>query len=204
MDRSGLRRYYDRNAAVYDRWMASYDRVMLGSLRHRLCGLARGRTLEVAVGTGLNLVGYPPGTELIGVDYSPEMLRVARRRVRQVDRVMHLAQADAYALPFADASFDSVVTTLFLSSAPDPAGAVAEVSRVLRPEGSLLVVDHGRSDIAPVHLVERMVRGVLRARTGVDLSREPTEYLDRSRFRVERVERSRLGIVELVVARRLR
>lgn len=202
VDRSRLRRYYDDNAGVYDRWMVSYDRFMLGGLRHDLCGLARGRTLELAVGTGLNLDAYPAGLELVGADYSTKMLEGARRRAQSSATAVALLQGDAAHLPFPDGTFDTVLTTLFLSSAPNLPVTVAEVSRVLRPGGRLLVLDHGRSDLALVRLVERTVSSVLEASTGVDLRRDPEDYLDAQQFLLERVERSRLGIVHLVVARR--
>ena len=202
MDRSALRRYYDHHATVYDRWMVSYDRVMLGHLRRRLCGLARGRTLELAVGTGLNLSGYPSGMPLVGLDYSRRMLEVARRRVRQAEVAMALIEGDAVALPFPDRSFDTVVTTLFLSTAPDPAASVAEMSRVLRPGGSLLVFDHGRSHLAGIRFLERVVGRLLKGRTGVDLNRAPIEYLDRYQLRIDQVEWSRLGIIQMIVTRK--
>ena len=202
MDRSALRRYYDHHATVYDRWMVSYDRVMLGDLRRRLCALARGRTLELAVGTGLNISGYPSGTPLVGLDYSRRMLEVARRRVEGIEVAMALIEGDAAALPFPDATFDTVVTTLFLSTAPDPAASVAEMSRVLRPGGSLLVFDHGRSHLVGVRFLERVVGRLLRGRTGLDLNRAPIQYLDRCQLRIDQVEWSRLGIIHTMVCQK--
>jgi SAM-dependent methyltransferase len=73
------RRFYDEYASAYDRWMRFYDHIMLGDARRRVCSRASGRTLELAVGAGLNLPNYPQGVRLTGVDLSPAVLAVARK-----------------------------------------------------------------------------------------------------------------------------
>ncbi len=92
--------------------------MLLGDSRSWVCGQARGDTLEVAVGTGLNLPFYPAGVELTGIDFSPAMLGVAQTRARQLGRTVDLRQADAHALPFPDALFDTVVCTFALCAIP--------------------------------------------------------------------------------------
>ena len=79
-----LRRFYGQSAAGYDGWMRHYDRAMLGDGRRQLCAQASGRTLELAIGTGLNLPHYPRDVDLTGIDLTPAMLEIATRRARQL------------------------------------------------------------------------------------------------------------------------
>jgi ubiquinone/menaquinone biosynthesis C-methylase UbiE len=201
-ENDALRHYYDANASTYDEWMRSYDRVMLGDARRRVCGLATGRTLELGVGTGLNLPHYPGGVDLVAVDYSPQMLDVARARAGAIGRAVDLRLEDAHALTLDDASFDTVVTTLFLSSAPDPGQVVTEIRRVLRGGGRVLVLDHVRSRRRPVAWVQRVTEPFVSSRTGVHLDRDPLDHLVTLGFDIEREQRARLGVVQAVVARK--
>ena len=202
-DNGALRRYYDDNASIYDDWMRSYDRLMLGNARRRICGLATGRTLELAVGTGLNLPHYPSEVELVAVDYSPKMLEIARSRAETLDVNIELRVEDAQALTFGDSAFDTVVTTLFLSSVPDPVLAAKEIYRVLRSGGALLALDHVRSNVAPISWLQRATERFVASRTGVHLGRDPLDYLPAVGFAIEREQRARLGVVQALVARKL-
>lgn len=196
-----LRRFYDRHAADYDRWMAVYDR-LLGDGRRRLCAAAAGRTLELAIGTGLNLPGYPRAVRLTGLDLSAAMLAVAARRARALGRPVALVRGDAQALPFPAGRFDTVVATLLLSTVPDDRRAAAEVWRVLRPGGRLLLLDHVRSPVGPVRWAERLLDPLVARLTGVHLRRDPLDYLGATGFALERCARTRWGIVQAVVARK--
>jgi ubiquinone/menaquinone biosynthesis C-methylase UbiE len=199
-DNERLRRYYDENASIYDTWMRHYDRVMLGDRRWWLCQLAAGRTLELAVGTGLNLPHYAPQVELVAADYSPKMLDVARKRAQELGRKVEFRLEDAHALALPDGSFDTVLTTLFLSSVPEPTKAATEIHRVLRSGGRLLTLDHVRSSFPPLRWLERATERIVAARTGVHLDRDPVDYLPSIGFRLEREQRARLGVVQALVA----
>lgn len=93
-NRDRWRRYWNKASASYDKQMRFYDRLLADS-RPWVCAQATGHTLEVAVGTGLNLPFYPAGVELTGIDFSPAMLGVAQTRARQLGRAVDLRQADA-------------------------------------------------------------------------------------------------------------
>lgn len=197
-----LRRFYDKSAADYDLWMRHYDRRMLGDGRARLCARARGHTLEIAIGTGLNLAFYPPGVRLTGIDLSPAMLAIAARRGRELGREVELRLGDAHALDFPDDRFDTVVATLFLSSVPDERRAAVEVWRVLAPGGRLLLLDHVRSPIAPVRWTERLLDPFLVGFARNHLLRDPLDYIGSVGFTIEHCARTRWGIIEEVVARK--
>ncbi|MBO0702941.1 MAG: class I SAM-dependent methyltransferase [Candidatus Dormibacteraeota bacterium] len=177
------------------------DRVLFRGGREWVCRRASGRVLEIAIGTGRNLPHYPAGITLTGVEQSPAMLAIARRRAADLGIDADLRLGDAQSLDFPDAGFDTVVCTVALCTIPDDARAVSEARRVLRPGGRFLLLEHVRSPMLPVRLVERLL-DPLAVRTQADhLLREPLDHLTREGFEVETVERSRLGLVERVSAR---
>lgn len=131
---------------MYDRCMRGTEEAGLGEMRRELLADASGRTLELGAGTGANLDLYPGSvTELVLSEPDPHMVRKLGERLTGRDEV-ELVQAPAESLPFEDGSFDTVVITLVLCTAPDPSGVLAEVARVLRPGGRLLFLEHVRSE----------------------------------------------------------
>jgi len=112
-----------------------------------------------------------------------------------------LRQGDAQALDFPDRSFDSVVCTLALCSIPDDRRAVAEARRVLRPQGRFLLLEHVRSPLAVVRGFEWLIELFTARLQGDHMLREPLDSLQAEGFVVERLERSKLGVVERVAAR---
>jgi ubiquinone/menaquinone biosynthesis C-methylase UbiE len=196
-----VREYYGRAARDYDSWMKGFDRFVLARGRSRLCSRARGRTLEVAVGTGANLPFYPPDVALVGVDLSPEMLSFAERRASQLRRTVDLRIGNAECLDLPDEQFETVTSTLLLSTVPNPQRAIQEMRRVLRPGGRLLILDFCRSPLAPVRWLEHAL-APFTERSRFSLLREPLDYIGAAGFTLEHVDRFRLGVIEEVVARK--
>lgn len=129
------RRLDRRSGYIFERW------TVLDS-REWACRQATGRTLEVAVGTGLNLQRYPDDVELVAADLDLERLQIARERAVGMSRAVRVIAADAHRLPFDPDTFDTVVCTLALCEVGDRAAVLTEAYRVLRPGGMLLLVDH--------------------------------------------------------------
>ncbi len=110
-----IRRIYDERAATYDSSLGVVERLVIGELRRAYGALLHGTTLEVAIGSGLNLPFYAPTvTRAVGVDLSREMLVRARARAEALGLPVALVQADAAALPFPAASFDTDAVSLAL------------------------------------------------------------------------------------------
>jgi ubiquinone/menaquinone biosynthesis C-methylase UbiE len=126
---------------IYDAICAFAEWRGLGRWRRWLVAGARGRTLDLGSGTGRNLSLYPTGVQVVGVEPSAAALPRARRRAPGA----LLVRASAEALPFRDGVFDTVVCGLVLCSVSDPARALAELRRVLRPGGQLRALEHVRS-----------------------------------------------------------
>jgi ubiquinone/menaquinone biosynthesis C-methylase UbiE len=130
------------------------------------------------------------------------MLDVAHRRARELGHEVDLRVGDAQDLSFPDASFDTVVATLALCTIPDDRRAVAEAARVLRPGGRLLLLEHVRSPVLPVRMVQRVLEPLTLLLDHDHLLREPLRHVEDAGLVVERLERSKWGIVERLVARK--
>lgn len=127
-------------ALVYDPFVAGAERRGLGKARAQLLGDLSGRVLEIGAGTGLNAARYGPAADVVYTEPDPHMARRLRRRGVEV------VEAGAEKLPFPDASFDAVVSTLVLCTVPDVPAALAEVRRVLKPGGRLVFLEHVRAE----------------------------------------------------------
>jgi len=131
-------------AAVWD-WQTRHEPGKLREWRKEVAGGARGRVLEIGCGGGANFEHYgESATEIVATDPDPFMLQHARSRVAQLQGRVEVQQASAEALPFDDASFDTVVSTVNMCSIGDPARALAEIRRVLKPGGEYRFFDHVR------------------------------------------------------------
>lgn len=158
--------------------------------------------LEIAVGTGRNLRHYPANLRLTGVELSPGMLEVARKEAATLGRDADLRVGDAEALDFEDESFDTVTCTLALCTIPDDRAAVAEMWRVLRPGGRVLLLEHVRSPLLAIRAGQRLLEPLFLRLEHDHLAREPLDHVPAAGFTVERLERSKLGIVERLAARK--
>jgi ubiquinone/menaquinone biosynthesis C-methylase UbiE len=142
-------------ARVYDRMMSPVERKGMADQRRQLLGDLSGDVLEVGAGTGSNLASYPAGVRLTVTEPSTPMVAKLRDHLTRSRPDATLVQAPAENLPFDDASFDAVVTTLVLCSVVDLAGAAAELRRVVRPDGRLVVIEHVATPGGP-SLVQRV------------------------------------------------
>jgi phosphatidylethanolamine/phosphatidyl-N-methylethanolamine N-methyltransferase len=156
MDEDAIKSAYRRWAPVYDH---TFGLVAAEGRKHsvEIINQSKGRVLEVGVGTGLSLPGYAPHLEIVGIDLSPEMLEKARERVSAegLDNVKGLYEMDAGDLKFEDGSFDTVVAMYVMTVVPDPEKVMRELSRVCRPGGEVLIVNHFSAEEGMRGWVER-------------------------------------------------
>lgn len=197
-----VRAVYDRQAPFYDRVIAVAEALLFSGGREWACRQAQERVLEVGIGTGRNLPCYAPDVEVSGIDLSPAMLTRAEDRAKQLGRTVDLRVADAQHLPFADASFDTVLATLTLCSIPDEVAAVAEMARVMRPGGRLVLLDHVASPSPAVRRIQRILDPLFVRLAEDHLLREPTDAVRRAGLVIESQNRSRLGLVLRLTARK--
>jgi ubiquinone/menaquinone biosynthesis C-methylase UbiE len=178
-------------ALAYDPFFCVAERFGLSVRRRTLLAHARGRVLEIGAGTGLNLPHYPAALEEL-VLAEPEEPMARRLEARVVSmRPATVVRAGAERMPFDDASFDSVVSTLVLCTVDDVAASLAEVKRVLAPGGELLFLEHIRGD--PGSWIERWqdrLHGPWHTfACGCHCNRPTLELLEQNGFVVIEVER---------------
>jgi ubiquinone/menaquinone biosynthesis C-methylase UbiE len=197
-----IRRLYDERAATYDRSLGIGERLLLGRFRHAYGALLRGETIEVGVGSGLNIPFYSPAvTSVVGVDLSIEMLRLAQERASHLGIPVALVQADAESLPFPDAAFDTVAISLALCTIPDPVKALRELGRVCRPRGRIVMLEHVRSTARPLAALQRALSPLNERAIGCHLDRDTFDLARSLGFSIDETESRFFNSVQLVVAR---
>lgn len=195
-----VRGIYERLAPRYNKMISIWERLLFADARQWACGQATGDVLEIAIGTGRNLPWYPSDVTVTGIDLSPTMLDAARLKAKTLNRPVALQVADAQHLPFGSATFDTVVATLTLCSIPDEALAVAEMARVLRPGGRLILVDHVASPATAVRGVQRLLDPLSVRLQGDHLLREPHLIVREAGLVIDEMARSKWGIVTRLLA----
>jgi ubiquinone/menaquinone biosynthesis C-methylase UbiE/predicted ester cyclase len=195
-----IRRIFDKQAPKYDKSMSRFERWLFAGNREWVCGRAVGEVLELAAGTARNLPFYRPELKITGIELSPEMAELGRRRAVELGRGIDMRVGDAEALPFPDESFDTVVCTYGLCTIPDDATAIREAKRVLRPGGRILLAEHVRSPNPLVRGIQRALEPLAHRFGGDHLLREPLDHLAAEGFEVDAVRRQKAGYVELVAA----
>lgn len=195
-----VRRVYADQADRMER-LDFFNRLFTGRYRGRLFGRAEGRVLDVACGTGLNARYLPDSTGYVGVDLSPEMLAKARERLGRTDREHELHEMDAADLQFADDSFDTVVSALSTCTFPDPGAALAEMARVCKPDGRVLLFEHGRSDVDALARVQEWRADSHFQNHACRLTQDPLAVVGQSPLRIEASDTALFGVLALIWAR---
>jgi ubiquinone/menaquinone biosynthesis C-methylase UbiE len=181
-------------ARGYDRFTKATEEAGLRERRRALLARARGRTLEIGAGTGANLELYPDAvTELVLTEPDDHMRAQLEHKLAAAGRSAQLVGAGAERLPLEDASFDTVIATLVLCTIPDPDAALAEIARVLKPDGRLLFIEHVRADDpSTARWQDRLERPWGWIGRGCHPNRDTVSAIDRSALEVAEVERDRM------------
>ena len=179
-------------AAGYDTFMQGTEKAGLADRRQKLLAEARGRVLEIGGGTGANLPYYGPEVEeLVITEPEEPMARRLEKKLPQFERTVEVLDAPAEQLPFEDGRFDFVVTTLVLCTVDDPDRALQEARRVLKPGGSLLFLEHVRSDDAKLARWQDRLNGFQkRFACGCNCNRATLDTIGKNGFSVADVEHS--------------
>jgi len=200
LDSRDLAAKYNRFARGYDYFEGLCGLLGVTKLRHDLVSQARGRVLEVAIGTGQNLRYYRIDCEIIAVDVSGEMMKVARERGAKLNVNVRFALADAEAMPFRDRCFDTVVSSLSTCTFPNPSRALREMVRVTKLSGKILLLEHGRSDHPWLGRFQDRHADKIAKPFGCHWNREPLEIAKAAGLKIISARRSFFGIFHRIAA----
>lgn len=179
-------------AALYDRAFAASEEAGLREMRRQALASATGRTIDVGAGTGANLGLFPGAvTELVLAEPDPHMAK--RLRAKAAQEKVTVIEAPAERLPFEDASFDTAAFTLVLCTVPNPTAALAEASRILKPGGKLLFLEHVRAEDAGLaRWQDRLEKPWRFLADGCHCNRDTVATIEASGLSVEHVEQDEL------------
>jgi ubiquinone/menaquinone biosynthesis C-methylase UbiE len=185
--------------SFYSAWLLPHvldlamQRKQMIPFRERIGKAASGRVADIGVGSGLNLRFYEQAEHVAGVDPSPELLRFAEARARLASVPVELTRGTGEALALEDSSIDTAVLTFTLCTVDDPERTLAEIRRVLRPQGKLLFAEHGRvPDARGAHWQDRLSPLWSRVAGGCRLNRKPDDLIRAAGFQIDELETSYL------------
>ena len=180
-------------AFTYDRFSKGSEKAGLAEMRRSLLAGASGDVLEIGGGTGANLGYYGAGVASLTItEPEPPMLKRLERKAREQNSKATVLRAPAEDLPFEDASFDAVVSTLVLCGVDDQPRAVRELRRVLRPGGRLIFIEHVRSDDPRVAKMQNRMKPLNRFMVCCDCNRPTLETIRSAGFGVTALEQTEL------------
>jgi phosphatidylethanolamine/phosphatidyl-N-methylethanolamine N-methyltransferase len=200
-----LEKHYDRIAAVYEFLDWGMERFRYRYLRPIVWREVRGKTLDLGVGTGLNMPFYPKETHVTGVDLCEGMLRRARARCLRLKREVELHQMDATELKFEDNTFDSVVSTFLFCVLPDQVQpkALSEVNRILTPGGRLVLMEYTYSQRLWRRLWMKLLSPWVRWTYRAGFDRHTIDYIKNGEWKIIRDEFIHHDVIRLIVAEKI-
>lgn len=190
-------------ASLWERVISRGLRSMMDPLRAEIASQARGVVLEVGAGNGLNFALYEPGQveRVEATEPNAYMLRYAQSRASAAPVTVTVTQAPAEALPFPDGMFDSALATLVFCSVDDPARALREVSRTLKPGGTLLLVEHVRAEGTAARVQDALTPICAQLASNCHPNRDTAHNVERAGFRIEALRRLPNGLEPIIVVR---
>jgi ubiquinone/menaquinone biosynthesis C-methylase UbiE len=201
-----IREVYDELAPTWNEREARGERLLMGDrLRRELAMSLEGDVLELGSGTGATFdhVDWDRITSFTATDLSPRMLAEARARPGLAGHPVSFQQVEATTLPFPDQGFDTVTTSLMLCTVPDPEHTLREMSRVCRPHGKIVLLEHVTAPNPVLAGLQRLLSPLQERRMGCHLARETDRLVLEMGFPIERHERAFLSIFRLLILRPL-
>lgn len=198
MDQQKLIAIFDRQAAQYDRQRES---AFQRRWRQELLSHARGEVLELAVGAGGNFPFYPASVSVTAADFSPAMLAKAKAAAARYGIAAEFHQGDVERMDFPEAAFDTVVSTLSLCGYENPARMLATIRRSCKPDGQILLIEHGLSPNPVLSALQRGLDPLLYRLSGCHHTRNIRELVQEAGLRILWEESRWLDMVRLIRAR---
>ncbi len=185
----------------YDLFLKPIDHWLLQEHRKWLTAWATGKTLEIGIGTGLNLSYYPNNVQLTGIDHNQQQLKHAQEKADKLNMKINLLEMNAQQLPFEDESFDTVIMTFLLCGVESVEQTIDEALRILRPNGTFLMANHVLSTHQPFQFIQHQLDRLTVDRYQEHWTRTPIDYL-KTKTNILHIKRNRFGILESVYAQK--
>lgn len=186
---------YNRLAPIYN-FLEAIPEIMFKPWRKKLLARAKGKILEIGVGTGKNFPHYPQGSSVTGIDIADRMLIIARKKASALGLSFDLREGDVQRLNLPDQSFDTVVATFVFCSVPDPIRGLRELRRVVKPSGQILLLEHVRIDRPVIGWMMDRLNPLIVRLMGANINRRTLENVKKAGLVAETVEH--LGLMNMV------
>ena len=191
---------YDGVAKFFDFFRAG-DMRRWGPDQRALFKNLKGRVLYIGIGTGQEIVNFPPELDTTAVDMSYAMLERSHARVQNYRGKIHRCQMDAQATAFQDNTFGTILTVCVLCSVNQPAVCLKELKRVLKPDGELVMFEHVLSKNPVYALILKFMSHVTEYLEGTYLDRDTVGNTERAGFKIHSHKNAYLDIVKALIAK---
>lgn len=192
---------YNRIAPIYN-IIESIPEQFFKALRKKLLAKAKGKILEVGVGTGKNFPYYPKGADVTGIDIADHMISIARENALKLGLSFNLQEGDAQYLKFSDNSFDTVVATFVFCSVPDPIKGLKEIHRVVKRDGQVLFLEHVRIDEPVIGWIMDRMNALFVRMLGANINRRTVENVKKAGLTIESLEHfGPMKMVKMIIAK---
>ncbi|UFT98147.1 methyltransferase domain-containing protein [Radiobacillus kanasensis] len=198
MDRQSLIKKFDKQAKKYNK-RRNYGQAY--KFRQRIFQEAKGKVLEVAIGSGLNFPFYSSDIELTGLDFSYEMLKTAQNAAKNYPFKTALIQKDVETVEFNENSFDTIVSSASLCAYKEPGNVLNSFQKWCKPEGKILMMEHGISKNKPLAWLQNSLDPLMLKVVGCHQNRNISEIIKKSDLKLIREERYLAGYLYLIWAK---
>lgn len=196
-----IKRRYERIAKYYDLMESLMESSGGKRWRNMLWSEVSGNAiLEAGIGTGSNILYYPEGKNIYGIDFSPKMVEIAKDKAKRYGKDVDIRVMDIESLEFNDNTFDAVVTSCVFCSVPDPIKGLKELKRVLKNDGKLFMLEHVRSKKLILGTLMDILNPLTVNTWGANINRDTVKNLKISGFKILKEENLALDIMKLIIA----
>ncbi|ORX23235.1 SAM-dependent methyltransferase [Thermoanaerobacterium sp. PSU-2] len=196
-----IKRRYERIAKYYDLMESLMESTGGKRWRKMLWSEVSGNTiLEAGIGTGSNILYYPEGKNIYGIDFSPKMVEIAKDKAKKYGKDVDIRVMDIENLEFNDNTFDAIVTSCVFCSVPDPIKGLKELKRVLKYDGKLFMLEHVRSKKLILGTLMDILNPLTVNTWGANINRDTVKNLKISGFKILKEENLALDIMKLIIA----